>query len=264
MSKQSDADRAAITGTGASPLRPNITCSRSACSVLVGSPVDGPPRCTSTIDQRQLQRDRQPDRLRLERDAGTGRGGHPEAAAVGRAERRGDPGDLVLGLEGADAEVLQRRQLVQDVRRRRDRVRPQEQRQPGPLGRRDQPVGERLVAADRAVPARRQRRRLHLVVAPRSPRWSRRTTSRPPARPGSPAGSPACCRTSSPGTAGCPPAAGGTARTAARARTCSSSGRASLRFSPTLRDRLDGQRGQLHRMHLVLGQAAVVDRRLTA
>ena len=36
-----------MIGTGASPLRPNIACSRSACSVLVGSPVDGPPRCTS-------------------------------------------------------------------------------------------------------------------------------------------------------------------------------------------------------------------------
>ena len=48
----------AITGSGASPLRPNIACSRSDCSVLVGSPVDGPPRCTSTIDQRQLESSR--------------------------------------------------------------------------------------------------------------------------------------------------------------------------------------------------------------
>ena len=37
-----------MTGTGASPLRPNIACSRSDCSVLVGRPVEGPPRCTST------------------------------------------------------------------------------------------------------------------------------------------------------------------------------------------------------------------------
>ena len=47
-SKQSDGDRGATIGTGDSPLRPNIACSRSDCSVLVGSPVDGPPRCTST------------------------------------------------------------------------------------------------------------------------------------------------------------------------------------------------------------------------
>ncbi len=47
-SKQSDGGvLAASTATGDSPLRPNITCSRSACSVLVGRPVDGPPRCTS-------------------------------------------------------------------------------------------------------------------------------------------------------------------------------------------------------------------------
>ena len=37
-----------MIGTGASPLRPNIACSRSDCSVFVGSPVEGPPRCTST------------------------------------------------------------------------------------------------------------------------------------------------------------------------------------------------------------------------
>ena len=47
-SKQSPGERGAITGRGASPLRPNIACSRSDCSVLVGSPVEGPPRCTST------------------------------------------------------------------------------------------------------------------------------------------------------------------------------------------------------------------------
>ena len=47
-SKQSPGDCGATIGTGASPLRPNIACSRSACSVLVGRPVEGPPRCTST------------------------------------------------------------------------------------------------------------------------------------------------------------------------------------------------------------------------
>ena len=46
-SKQSPGDCGATIGTGASPLRPNIACSRSACSVLVGRPVEGPPRCTS-------------------------------------------------------------------------------------------------------------------------------------------------------------------------------------------------------------------------
>jgi hypothetical protein len=30
-------------------LRPNSACMRSACSVFVGRPVEGPPRWTSTI-----------------------------------------------------------------------------------------------------------------------------------------------------------------------------------------------------------------------
>ena len=47
-SKQSPGDLGAITGTGASPLRPNRACSRSDCSVFVGRPVEGPPRWTST------------------------------------------------------------------------------------------------------------------------------------------------------------------------------------------------------------------------
>ena len=48
-SKQSLGVAAAITGTGDSEFRPNITPSRSACSGFVGMPVDGPARCTSTI-----------------------------------------------------------------------------------------------------------------------------------------------------------------------------------------------------------------------
>src|ERR687893_3173197 len=37
----------ATIGSGASPWRPYIACSRSDCSVFVGSPVEGPPRWTS-------------------------------------------------------------------------------------------------------------------------------------------------------------------------------------------------------------------------
>ncbi len=36
-------------GTGDSPFRPNIACSRSACSVFVGIPVDGPARWISQM-----------------------------------------------------------------------------------------------------------------------------------------------------------------------------------------------------------------------
>ena len=47
-SKHSAGVAGAMTGTGASPFRPNMTWSRSACSVFVGMPVDGPARWTST------------------------------------------------------------------------------------------------------------------------------------------------------------------------------------------------------------------------
>ena len=68
-SKQSPGERGATTGTGASPLRPNMACSRSDCSVLVGRPVEGPPRCTSTMTSGSSIDHRQADRLGLERDA---------------------------------------------------------------------------------------------------------------------------------------------------------------------------------------------------
>ena len=47
--KQSLGDAGAITASGHSLFRPYIACSRSACSVFVGSPVLGPPRWTSTM-----------------------------------------------------------------------------------------------------------------------------------------------------------------------------------------------------------------------
>src|SRR5439155_5116765 len=48
IAKQSAGEEAATIGIGDSPWRPNIDSSRSPCSVLVGRPVDGPPRWTST------------------------------------------------------------------------------------------------------------------------------------------------------------------------------------------------------------------------
>ena len=47
-SKQSAGLVAASTGMGLSPFRPKSTCSKSVCSDLVGRPVAGPPRCTSS------------------------------------------------------------------------------------------------------------------------------------------------------------------------------------------------------------------------
>ena len=48
-SKQPPGVDAATTGTGDSALRPKSTISRSACSGLVGIPVDGPARWMSRI-----------------------------------------------------------------------------------------------------------------------------------------------------------------------------------------------------------------------
>jgi len=47
--KHSPGVAGATTGIGDSPFRPYITWNRSACSTLVGMPVDGPARCTFTM-----------------------------------------------------------------------------------------------------------------------------------------------------------------------------------------------------------------------
>ena len=114
-SKQSPGDCGATIGTGASPLRPNIACSRSDCSVLVGRPVDGPPRWMSQMTSGSSSDTARPIVSPLSAMPGPGGRGDAERAAERRAERRADAGDLVLGLERAHAEALVLGQLVQDV-----------------------------------------------------------------------------------------------------------------------------------------------------
>ena len=104
-------------------------------------------------EQRQLEADGQADRLGLEVDARAARRGHAEMAAEGGAEGGADAGDLVLGLQGAHAEVLVLRQLVEDVGRRGDRVGAEEQRQLGQLAGGDQAPRQRGVAGDVGVGA---------------------------------------------------------------------------------------------------------------
>ena len=58
-------------------------------------------------DQRQLGDDRQPHHLRLEGEARAGGGGAAERAAEGGADGRADAGDLVLGLVGHHAVLLE-------------------------------------------------------------------------------------------------------------------------------------------------------------
>ena len=163
VSKQSAGDWAAITGTGASPLRPNITCSRSACSVLVGMPVLGPARWTSmTISGSSVITPR-PMVSALSATPGPGGGGHAEMAGEARAERGADAGDLVLGLEGGDAEPLVLAQLVQHVGGRGDRVEPRNSGSPAFCAAGDQPVRQGEVAGDLPVAAGRHRGRGDLV-----------------------------------------------------------------------------------------------------
>jgi hypothetical protein len=116
--KQSAGVLAATTGSGDSPWPAVQAISRSAASVLVGMPVEGPARWMSTTDQRQLHRHGQPDRLGLEVHAGPAGGGHREPAAEGGAERHVGGGDLVLGLDRVDAELAVARQRVQQLGRR--------------------------------------------------------------------------------------------------------------------------------------------------
>ena len=153
-----------MIGTGASPLRPNIACSRSDCSVLVGSPVDGPPRWTSTTISGSSSDHRQPDRLALQRDSRARRwwsrraprrttapSAAPMPAISSSAWNVRTPNRLCL------------RQLVQDVRAGVIGYAPRNSGSSARTDGRDQPVAQREVAGDVAVGAGAHRRRLDLV-----------------------------------------------------------------------------------------------------
>ena len=101
--KQSAGVCGATIGTGDSPLRPNIACSRSACSVLVGRPVEGPPRCTSTMTSGSSSETARPIVSDFRATPGPRGGGDADGAAEAGAEGDADAGDLVLGLHGRDA-----------------------------------------------------------------------------------------------------------------------------------------------------------------
>jgi len=73
--------------------RPYMACRRSACSVLVGSPVEGPPRWMSMMSRGSSRLMARPIGLRLEVDPGGRGGGGHRARPERRAERRADPRD---------------------------------------------------------------------------------------------------------------------------------------------------------------------------
>ncbi len=123
--------------------------------------------------QRELGHDREADRLALQRDARPRRAGDAELAGVGRADRRGDRGDLVLRLEGGNAIFLQPREAVQDRRGRGDRVAAEEHRHVRQAGAGDQAQADRVSAGDGAVQPRLGRRGGDVVLLQR-PRQFRR------------------------------------------------------------------------------------------
>ena len=116
-------------------------------------------------DERELEGHRETHRLRLQDDARPRRGGHAECAPERSSESSARRRDLVFGLERADAELLQRGELLEDVGRGGDRVRAEEQRKPRELARGDEAVGQRRVARDLAVRPGRGLRRCDLVRA---------------------------------------------------------------------------------------------------
>src|SRR5581483_12185830 len=71
--------------------------------------------------------------------------------------------DLVLRLEREGVEVLERRELVEDVTGGRDRIAAEEEGTAGALRRGDEAERRRRVARDVAVPARRDLRGRDLV-----------------------------------------------------------------------------------------------------
>ena len=210
-------------------------------------------------DQRQFERHRQPDRLALERDSRPRGGRHRQRTAEGGAQRGPDTGDLVLGLECANAEALVLGQLVQDVAGRGDRVGAEEQRQPGALRRRDQAVRQGEVAGDVAVGAGRQRGRLDLVGTANasvvSPKFqpARKAVMFASAMSGLLANFWRGTRVS-------PRPGASTSRTAGRGRTCSCCGRRPCGTSSVSLQRVQSELGQVHRVHLVAVQRAVLER----
>ena len=91
----------------------------------------------------------------LQRKTRPGGGTDTERAAEGRAQRRTDSGDLVLGLKCVHAERFALGQFVQEVGRGGDRVGAEEQRQAGKVGCADQAQRQGLVPRDLPVAAGR-------------------------------------------------------------------------------------------------------------
>ena len=169
---------------------------KSACSVLVGKPVLGPPRCTLMMISGSSSITARPIASPLSAMPGPLVVVTAMAPPKDCADRGTYGGDFVFGLERADAEFLELAQFVQDVAGRRDRVAAEEQFLAAQFRGRHQSPGQRLVAHDVAVRARRQLGRRRRGNCWRRLRSSRRSSSRLAGPARWPGRCRACCRTS--------------------------------------------------------------------
>ena len=137
----------------------------SDCSVLVGRPVEGPPRWMSTEDQGQLGDGGQAEGLSLQRHTRARCAGDRDGPGPAGTDGCADGRDLVFGLEGDDVVVLVLGQVMQDVAGGRDGVRALEERLTCQVRRCHKAQGQGLVARDVAVGAWLELGGRHLVAA---------------------------------------------------------------------------------------------------
>ncbi len=104
-------------------------------------------------DHRKLRHHREPDRFGLQGDARTARRCECQGATKSRAKRGGHCGNLVLGLERDESELLESRNLVQDLAGGSDRIASQEPLQLCLFRRSNHTDRQRLVPHDVAVAA---------------------------------------------------------------------------------------------------------------
>lgn len=141
-----------MTGIGLSPLRPNNACNKSVCSDLVGRPVEGPPRCTSSttsgssvMTARFIASDfRQTPGPEVEVTA---------SAPAKRADRSGATGNLVFALHGHHAQRLVLGEFVQYIGCRSNGIGAEEQLQASLFSCGDETVSSCFVPRDIHVSA---------------------------------------------------------------------------------------------------------------
>ena len=145
VSKQSDGVEAATTGSGDSPWRPYIALSRSAASVLVGMPVEGPARWMSTTSIGSSSATASPIVSAFRSIPG------PLVAVTPRWPPKAAPSAMLAAAISSSACTVRTpkrrvaRELVEQLGGGRDRVAGEEQRQPAADAGGDQPEASAVV-----------------------------------------------------------------------------------------------------------------------